>query len=109
MKKVYIASPYTKGDVALNVKRQMDVASRLMDLGFAPFWPLHSHFLHMAHPREWDQWINIDLQWILSCDALLRLDGESRGADIEAQFAKQNRIPVYYDMQELINGLRRIS
>lgn len=87
MKKIYIASPYTVGDVAVNVKRQMDTASYLTDVGFAPFWPLHSHFLHMVHPKTYDKWIALDLQWILACDALLRLGGESKGADMEVQFA----------------------
>lgn len=106
MKKIYIASPYTVGDVAVNVKRQMDAASRLIDLGYAPFWPLHSHFLHMVHQKPYEKWIALDLQWILSCDALLRLKGESKGADLECQFAKQNKIPIYYDIQGLLNGLR---
>lgn len=105
MKKIYIASPYTIGDVAINVKRQIDAASQLIDLGFAPFWPLHSHFLHMAHPKPYEKWIAVDLQWILSCDALLRLEGESKGADLEVQFSKQNRMPVFYSLEELVNEL----
>ena len=44
MVKVYIASPYTKGDTAVNVKRQLDAVDELMDAGFAPFAPLYSHF-----------------------------------------------------------------
>lgn len=106
MKKVYIASPYTVGDTAINVKRQMGVASKLIDLGYAPFWPLHSHFLHMVYPKEYETWIKCDLVWILSCDCLLRLDGESRGADIEVQFATQNSIPVFYNIYGLVNGIR---
>lgn len=40
MVKVYVASPYTLGDVAVNVKAQMDAADKLISLGFAPFVPL---------------------------------------------------------------------
>lgn len=101
MKKIYIASPYTVGDVAVNVKRQIDTASQLIDQGFAPFWPLHSHFLHMAYPKEYQTWMALDLIWILSCDALLRLDGESKGADVEVDFANKNGVPVYYSVEEL--------
>ena len=79
--KVYIASPYTKGDVAENVKRQMDVADELMNHGFAPFAPLYSHFQHMAHPRPYEDWLEIDKVWVVACDVLLRLVGESKGAD----------------------------
>ena len=37
--KVYIAGPYTKGDVALNVRKAYEAANQLADLGFAPFVP----------------------------------------------------------------------
>lgn len=55
--KVYIASPYTLGDVAVNVKIQMDMADKLMNNGFIPFTPLYSHFQHMAHPRPYSDWM----------------------------------------------------
>jgi hypothetical protein len=99
--KVYIASPYTKGDVAVNVKRQMDMADQLMTLGYAPFAPLYSHFQHMAHPRPYADWIAIDLEWVPACDVLLRLDGESSGADGEVAFARERGIPVVFSVEQL--------
>jgi hypothetical protein len=102
MIKVYIASPYTIGDVAVNVKRQIDCANTLMNLGFAPFIPLMSHFQHMIHPRPYQDWIAIDLEWVKSCDCLLRLEGESKGADGEVAYAKQLGIPVFYSLNELL-------
>ena len=103
MIKVYIASPYTLGDVAVNVKFQLDTADGLMGLGYAPFIPLLTHFLHMAHPRPYEDWIKVDREWVLACDVLLRLGGQSKGADSEVELAKQNDIPVYYSTQELID------
>jgi hypothetical protein len=100
--KVYIASPYTKGDVAVNVKRQLDMADELMTLGYAPFAPLYSHFQHMAHPRPYQDWIAIDLVWVPVCDIVLRLDGESSGADGEVAFAKEHGIPVVFSVDELV-------
>jgi hypothetical protein len=99
--KVYIASPYTKGDVAINVKRQLDTFDQLMTLGYAPHAPLYSHFQHMAHPRPYTDWIAIDLEWVPACDVVLRLDGESSGADGEVAFAQQQGIPVVYSVAEL--------
>ena len=99
---VYIASPYTKGDVALNVKRQLDCYDELMTYGFAPFAPLYSHFQHMAHPRPYQDWIEIDKIWVLKCDCVLRLDGESLGADGEVALAKENHIPVFYNKYDMI-------
>ncbi len=101
MIKVYIASPYTLGDVAVNVKRQIDVADQLMNLGFAPFAPLYSHFQHMVHPRPYQDWIKIDLEWVKSCDCILRLEGDSSGADGEVEYAKQLGLPVFYDIKVL--------
>ncbi len=101
MIKVYIASPYTKGDVAVNVKRQLDCADELMTFGFAPFAPLYSHFQHMAHPRPYSDWVEIDLVWVKVCDCVLRLEGESSGADGEVEFAFKNDINVFYSMETL--------
>ena len=101
MKRVYIASPYTIGDVAINVKKQIDAASELIDLGFAPFWPVHSHFLHMVYPKDYERWMEIDFEWIKSCDCLLRLKGESKGADREVKIAREINIPVMYSVNEV--------
>lgn len=102
MKKIYIASQYTVGDAAVNVRRQMDAADQLITLGFAPFVPLMSHFQHMVHPRDYNDWIRLDQDWILSCDVLLRLPGgPSVGADLEVAWAKKNGIPVVYSIEEL--------
>jgi len=103
MKKVYIASPYTLGDVAVNVKTQMDMADKLMDLGFVPFVPLYSHFQHMAHPRPYKDWIALDLEWVEICDYVLRLPGESSGADGEVRHAEKLNIPIFYSLEELLN------
>jgi len=103
MIKVYIASPYTIGDVAVNVKTQIDCANELMNLGFAPFVPLYSHFQHMVHPRPYQDWIKLDNEWVLACDAVLRLEGQSSGADGEVKLAKENNIPVFYSIDQLVD------
>lgn len=99
--KVYIASPYTKGNQAVNVRRQIDMVDLLMNNGFVPYAPLYSHFQHLVHPRPYQDWIDIDLFWVEDCDCLLRLDGESNGADIEVTHAKENGKPVFYSTEEL--------
>lgn len=106
MKKVYIASPYTKGDVAVNVKLQIDTVDILMNNGFAPFAPLYSHFQHMVHPRPYEDWAEIDMEWVRVCNAVLRIGGESLGADAEVALAKELDIPVFYSVDELILKLK---
>lgn len=100
-RKIYIASPYTIGDVAVNVKRSIDAANELIELGYAPYCPLLSHFQHMVHPQDYDVWMDVGLTWLARCDAVLRLEGESKGADIEVDVAKDHNIPVYYSIKGL--------
>lgn len=94
-KKIYIASPYTIGDVAVNVKRQIDAANKLIEMGYAPYTPLLSHFHHLLHAQEYDVWMDVGLTWLVSCDAVLRLPGKSKGADIEVSAARDHGIPVF--------------
>jgi len=103
MIKVYIASPYTLGDVAVNVKVQLDYVDVLMNKGFAPFAPLYSHFQHMAHPRPYEDWLEVDLVWVEACDCVLRLEGESSGADREVKLAIELGKQVFYSIEELCN------
>ena len=107
--KVYIASPYTKGDVALNVKAQIDTASEIVSAGHTPFWPLSSHFLHMAHPQPYERWMELDLEWLLVCDMVLRLPGESAGADREVKLAQEHGIKVVHGMGELLHYMNYLK
>jgi hypothetical protein len=100
--KVYIASPYTLGNAAENVRLQMDTANLLIDKGFAPFVPLYNHFQHMVHPRISSDWIELDNNWLLSCDCILRIGGQSKGADDEVKLAIDNDIMVFYDIDSLL-------
>ena len=99
---VYIASPYTLGDVAKNVHKQMQVADALIEHGFFPFVPLYSHFQHMCFPREYVEWIRLDNFWVEKCDCILRLTGESKGADEEVRLAEKNGIPVFHTVNEVV-------
>jgi hypothetical protein len=101
MIKIYIASPYTIGNKEENVKRQIEVANQLMDLKYCPFTPLLSHYHNSMFERSYEDWMEIDFEWIKSCDGILRLEGESRGADAEIEFAKQLGISVFYSIEDL--------
>jgi hypothetical protein len=105
--RVYVAGPYTKGDVAVNVRNAYEAANRLADLGFAPFVPHATHFWHMLFPRPYEFWLELDRQFLPCCAALLRLTGPSAGADQEIQLAKNLEIPVFYDIGELAQFFER--
>lgn len=100
--RIYVAGPYTNGDVAVNVRNAYEAASRLADLGFAPFVPHATHFWHMLFPRPYEFWLELDNQFLPCCAALLRLPGLSKGADKEAQLALRLGIPVFQDIDELV-------
>ena len=98
---VYIASPYTAGDVQANVDRQRLMAHRLLDLGYCPIVPLLSHYLEEIHPRPWDEWMQMDFTLLKTAHCVLRLPGESKGADLEVAYARELGMPVFYS----INGM----
>jgi hypothetical protein len=102
---VYLAGPYSKGDVAQNVHRMLRVADYLANLGVMCYVPLLTHFWHLVYPREYEFWMKYDLLFLEKCDCLIRLKGESAGADREVDHAKRLKMPVHefgeFDMQEL--------
>jgi len=104
--RVYIAGPYTKGDVAVNVRRAFEAANRLADSGFAPFVPHSTHFWHMIFPRPYEFWLELDKQFLPFCNVVLRLPGESNGADGEIRLAQELKIPVFTSIESLIEHFK---
>ena len=102
MKKIYIAGPYTNGDTEQNVHNAMDAANEVINAGLVPFVPHLTHYLHERHPHPYETWIAIDLAFLMDCDVLLRLPGESPGADREVEYANAWGIPVFYSMESLL-------
>ena len=99
---VYISSPYTLGDNFVNVNRQIQTGNELIDLGFIPLSPLlNSVWYHMQKERAWDIWMDIDYALLDKCDILLRLPGESKGADLEVTYAQEQGIPVHFNIDSL--------
>jgi hypothetical protein len=94
MKTVYVAGPYSKGDCARNVRNAIDLQEYLYCKGFHVYNPLLTHFVHMVHHRPYAFWLKEDMYWLSKCDALVRIQGESSGADGEVQEAIKLKIPV---------------
>lgn len=104
MKFIYIASPYTKGDVAVNVRVNIEAGDRVAKAGYYPFIPLLTHFWHLIFPNDYKFWTAQDMGWLERCDAIIRLPGESSGADAEVEFAKRIGIPVFYSVEEFLES-----
>lgn len=94
--KIYVAGPYTHGDVMENIQRAIEMGDRLMVYGFIPFIPHLTGFWHLMFPHPYDEWMSYDEEWLKSCDAVLRISGESNGADAEVLLARKLNIPVFY-------------
>ena len=109
MKYIYIAGPYSKGDTFMNIRHALTVAEELIAAGFEPYVPHLAGFWHYLSPHAYDYWMKRDEAWLLKCDALVRIPGESEGADKEVSVALLHSIPVLmenYDIQEVIKDLR---
>lgn len=105
MIKVYVAGPLSTGTYTqscANIRYAIDIGAELMAKGFAPYVPHYSHFANLFHMMTWQQWMDQDKIWVNSCDALLRLEGESRGADQEVVWAQAAHIPVFTDIPSLV-------
>ena len=93
--RTYIAGVYSAGDQAVNVRNAILAMNRLMDAGHAPHCPHLTHFAHMLAPRAYEDWIRLALVWVGQCEALVRLPGESPGADREVAEARRLGLPVF--------------
>lgn len=111
---VYIASPYTKGDVAINTHFQCRIFDQLLTDGkVLPVAPLWSHFQHILFPRPYEDWIRYDQDMLHLYDCCLRLKSEhpslnyeqeqSSGADAEVETFLNLNKPVFYSVADLYN------
>lgn len=116
-KRVYVAGPITKGNLARNIDRATLAFRELAKAGYAPFcphWSVYCKETTILDGGVWceatvsggydmvhEDWLNIDLAWVSVADAVLRLPGESKGADREVAHAQSLGIPVYYSIVQL--------
>ncbi len=104
-KRVYIAGPYTQGDVVVNVANATRAGLHVLKLGHSPYVPHLSHYMHLLDPQPYDTWLELDLHWVETCDVLWRLPGYSPGADREEAHAETCKIPVCTSYDELVEVL----
>lgn len=99
--RIYIAGPYTKGDVILNIRNAIEAGEEVLKKGHVPHIPHLTAYWHMVFPHDVKFWYEYDFHWLRCCEALLRISGESEGADAEVRLAKDLLMPVYYDLREV--------
>ena len=106
-KYIYIAGPYTKGDTVQNVRAAILVGDEIANAGHYPFIPHLTMFWHIICPHEYQFWLDQDIGYLLKCDYLVRIPGESSGADGEVQIAKDNGIPVFFSVDACLDWITR--
>jgi hypothetical protein len=107
MAHIYVAGPYSTGDTMLHIRAAIKAADALMVAGFVPYVPHLTGFWHVISPKPYEDWMELDMAWLRRCDAVLRLPGESSGADREVALAAGLDMPVYTDLGELIGEVNR--
>jgi uncharacterized protein DUF4406 len=104
--RVYVAGPYSQGNVRDNVRNAYEAANELARRGFAPFVPHATHFWDLMFPKPYEFWLELDRDFVVICDALLRLPGPSNGADQEVALARDRDIPIFFDIPTLSEHFR---
>jgi hypothetical protein len=107
--KVYVAGPYSAGDVGANVHGAYAAANELADRGFAPYVPHSTHLWHLISPRPYGFWTGLDREFLPRCDAVLRIPGASAGADGEVALARALGIPLYGSIENLAAAARGLA
>jgi hypothetical protein len=110
---VYIAAPYS-GRVAhgahgyliieQNILNARIAMAQLVEKGYGVFCP-HTHSAHfevITPEIGIDYWYDLDLYFLQFCHVLLRLPGQSSGADGEMDKAQYElSIPIYTSIERL--------
>lgn len=99
---IYVAGPYTRPDPVENTHRAIKFAAALCDLDYIhhPFVPHLTLLWHMVTPRPLEYWYEFDMHMLSVCETIVRLPGESTGADAEMEQAERWGIKEvsFYDM-----------
>lgn len=101
--RVYVAGPMLgSGNPYVNIHRGLEISMTILDRGMAPYIPHLTAILEMTQgERSRDTWLELDKAFLLACDAMLRLPGESPGADQEVVWAVAANIPVFMSLDTL--------
>ena len=110
MKKIYIAGPYSADnvmDILHNIRKGIGMSALLLMYGYAPFCPWLD-FLFVFFDKDKSltkqQFYDYSIAWLEVSDGILMIEGweDSGGSRVEHQIAKENRIPIFYDINELL-------
>lgn len=114
--RVYVAGAYSADNVMgvlNNMRRGMELATKVLLAGFAPFCPWYDyHYIILLREGEnltVQDMYTYSINWLSVSDAVLVVPGweNSTGTKKEIEVAINLGIPVFYTLEELIRFLRK--
>lgn len=99
---LYVSGPYSLNPSRCT-DRAIEVGNVLLGAGYEPMVPHLNHFWEERHPNAYEDWMRVDLAWVRRADAVVRIPGESSGADREVALAQSLGIPVFQWCEFAIN------
>lgn len=115
---IMIAGPYRSGTgndpekIERNMARLESVALPIFRKGHVPIigeW-IANPLIRLAGSQSIGDAIFTEIQYptahrlLVKCDAILRIEGESLGADQDVALAKQLGLKIYYNLEEIPNA-----
>jgi hypothetical protein len=104
--KIYVAGPLNSSGIQLhNISRALRIANAIIELGHIPFIPHLYSFWDFINPMPEDYWLDLDHEWLDTCDACFRILGKSSGSDQEETWCKELNIPYYTSWDQFTQDL----
>ena len=108
MKKIYIAgaisSPVLEEGLK-NLQQGIKAGAEVLKMGLYPYVPHLDYQFNLVQEDHIpvDIYYKYDLAWLEVCDCMLVLPGyeKSKGVAAEIDFAKKNKIPIFYSMDDI--------
>lgn len=110
--KVFISGPYTaenKEDRDANIAKASEIAIEICLNGnnkYAPFTPhLNTQYFEEFY-EDYDFYLNMCKEFLSVCDCILMMGDwlSSKGSIIEHNYAIENKISVFYSVEDLLRG-----
>lgn len=110
MKRVYVAGPMNADSILAmleNISKGIRLGGEVLKLGFAPFVPHFDILFRIQQGEDFDvpmrTYYDYTMEFLKTCDCVLVCPGweNSVGTKAEIAEAKQNGIPVFYDLESL--------
>jgi len=103
---VYVIGAYSKPDPCINTNNAVKLGDVLWEKGFAPLIPhLIGHLWHTISPHPYQMWIDLHLELMKKCDAVLwdkeYTPGASPGGENEWKVAGELGIPRFSSIKDL--------